>query len=102
MQSYTPGNNGRKKNNHRYAHIIEDRETDSKCHVDDSNNDGHLHLIGVKERQVVISHSPDLKITPIVYIFTVRHDVHKNNHHHPGCRHNPGLLFHARYTAISP
>lgn len=35
------------------SQVVEEAETNSKQHVDDSQDDGHLHLEGVQERQLV-------------------------------------------------
>lgn len=40
--------------------MIEEAESNSKQHMDDSQNDGHLHLEGVEKRQLVARNVPDL------------------------------------------
>lgn len=40
--------------------MVEEAETNSKQHVDDSQDDGHLHLEGVQERQLVSGDVPYL------------------------------------------
>lgn len=40
--------------------MVEEAETNSKQHVDDSQDDGHLHLERVQERQLVSGNVPYL------------------------------------------
>lgn len=42
-------------------HMIEDGENHSKEHLPHSQNDGHLHLVGVGEHQLVGRHLPYLQ-----------------------------------------
>lgn len=41
--------------------MVEDTETDTKEHVDDSQDDGHLHLERVQESQLVDGDVPNLE-----------------------------------------
>ena len=41
--------------------MVEDAENDSKQHLPDAKNNGHLHLVGVLEEKLVLSHIPNLK-----------------------------------------
>ena len=43
-----------------HSQVIEDTQHHSKAHVDDPNNNWHLHLVGVEEGQSVHRHVPDL------------------------------------------
>ena len=43
--------------------MVEDAENDSKQHLDNSQDDRHLHLVGVGVQQLVVSHIPDLNKT---------------------------------------
>lgn len=42
------------------SQVVEEAETNSEQHVDDSQDDGHLHLEGVQERQLVSGDVPYL------------------------------------------
>lgn len=44
----------------RDSQVIEDTEHNSKAHVDDPDNNGHLHLVGVEEGQSIHCHVPYL------------------------------------------
>ena len=44
-----------------HLHVIEDAENDTKHHLPYPQNDRHLHLVGVGEEQLVLSHIPDLQ-----------------------------------------
>ena len=39
--------------------MIENLQTDSKQHLHDTQNNGHLHLVRVGEDQLVLGHVPD-------------------------------------------
>lgn len=54
-----------------HSQVVKQRQADTKRHVDDSDDDGHLHLVGVEECQVVTSHSPNLRKVE----FTVNCDI---------------------------
>lgn len=41
--------------------MVEEAERHSKYHVDDAQDDGHLHLKGVEESQLVGGNIPDLQ-----------------------------------------
>ena len=41
--------------------MVVDAEDHSEAHMDDSQNHGHLHLVGVQERQPVVGQVPDLR-----------------------------------------
>lgn len=41
-------------------HVVKEAESDSEEHVSNSQDYGHLHLIGVEEGQLVGGHVPDL------------------------------------------
>lgn len=43
------------------SQVIEETERDTKEHVDDSQDDGHLHLKRVQESQLVDSNVPNLE-----------------------------------------
>lgn len=43
--------------------MVEQAEGDSKQHVDDPQDDGHLHFEGVEEGELVGSKVPDLQST---------------------------------------
>lgn len=43
------------------SQVIEETERDTKEHVDDSQDDGHLHLERVQESQLVDSNVPNLE-----------------------------------------
>lgn len=43
-----------------HSQVVEKAETNSKKHVDDPQDDGHLHLEGVQEGQLVGGDVPDL------------------------------------------
>jgi len=40
--------------------VVETAEDDTKGHVDDSENDGHLHLVRIQENQHVVRAVPSL------------------------------------------
>ena len=40
--------------------MVEDGEDDTKQHLSDAKDDGHLHLVGVGEDKFVVSYTPDL------------------------------------------
>lgn len=42
------------------SQVVEETESDSEQHVDDSQDDGHLHLERVQECQLVGGHVPYL------------------------------------------
>ena len=44
----------------RSSHVVEDSQDHPEGHVGDPQDDGHLHLEGVEEAQVVDSQAPDL------------------------------------------
>lgn len=44
----------------RPSHVVEDSQDHPKGHVGDPKDDGHLHLEGVEEAEVVDSQAPDL------------------------------------------
>lgn len=44
----------------RHSQVVEEAEANSKEHVDDPQDDGHLHLEGVQEGQLVDGDVPDL------------------------------------------
>ena len=41
-------------------HVVEDGEYHTKQHLDNSKDDGHLHLVGVGVDELVVSNTPDL------------------------------------------
>lgn len=43
-----------------HSQVVEEAERNSKQHVDNSEDDGHLHLEGVQEGQLVAGNVPDL------------------------------------------
>lgn len=43
------------------SQVVEETESDSKQHVDDSQDNGHLHLEGVQECQLVGRNVPYLR-----------------------------------------
>lgn len=43
-----------------HSQVVEEAETNSKEHVDDPQDDGHLHLERVQEGQLVDGDVPDL------------------------------------------
>lgn len=43
-----------------HSQVVEEAETNSEEHVDDPEDDGHLHLEGVEEGQLVGGQIPDL------------------------------------------
>lgn len=43
-----------------HSQVVEEAETNSEEHVDDPQDDGHLHLEGVQEGQLVGGDVPDL------------------------------------------
>lgn len=49
--------------------MVGDAEHHSKGHVDDPNDDGHLHLVGVQEGQTVHRQVPDLMLGRGTIIF---------------------------------
>lgn len=40
------------------VNVVEDVQADSKGHVNDTNHDGLLHLVGIREKQEVFSAMP--------------------------------------------
>jgi len=44
------------------SHMIEGTEDDSKDHLQYSQNEGLLHLVGVDVQQLVLCHIPNLRL----------------------------------------
>ena len=42
------------------SHVIEDAQKDTEEHLSNPQDDGHLHLVGVGEHQLVLCSLPDL------------------------------------------
>ena len=43
-----------------YLQVIEDAENDPKEHLSDTEDDSHLHLVGVRVEELVLRHLPYL------------------------------------------
>lgn len=41
--------------------VVEEWQADSKSHVDDTDDDWHLHLVRVQKRELVVGQTPDLR-----------------------------------------
>lgn len=53
------------------SQVIEEAETDSEQHVDDSEDNGHLHLEGIQECQLVGCDVPYLKKRKTIRVIEV-------------------------------
>ena len=51
--------------------MIEDLETNSKQHLHDTQDDGHLHLVRVGEHKLVVSNVPNLRSKCNIIIISI-------------------------------